>query len=135
MSEKMHWIRLVYIYLFSIIGLVLVVISSVRMLDMGLKATLFKKAEADSRQFYPAMPVPYEKQTAEAVISCAEKCGFSEEEKQQARDFLADYNKQQDQEIPYYIQERYRTSAISIAMIVVGLPLYLYHWRLARKAA
>ena len=44
---------------------------------MGLKATLFKKAEADSRQFYPAMPVPYEKQTAEAVISCAAKCGFS----------------------------------------------------------
>ena len=134
MSEKMHWIKLVYVYLFSVIGLVLVVIGAVRMLDMGLKATIFKQAESESRPYYSPVPVPYEKQTAQEVIDCAEKCGFSEEEKQYARDFLSEYKKQQEQEIPYYIQDRYRTAASSVAMIIVGLPLYLYHWRLARKS-
>ncbi|MBT3413191.1 MAG: hypothetical protein HOJ15_03215 [Candidatus Jacksonbacteria bacterium] len=139
--KEMHWIKLIYVYLFSVIGLVLVVIGAVQFINMGLKATILSKAESveDFRE-YPPIPnrLSVEKATATSVLNCTEACEFSAEEKQLAQEWLVEYEEYQNlpkDEVSYVIRQRYRTSANAIAMIVVGLPLYLYHWRMAKKSA
>ncbi len=111
MANKITWIRTIYLYLFSLVGLVLVIIAGVRFIDMGLKAWVF--TEADNYVSYdyarPA-PVAGEKPVVEP----------SKEEKE------AIQKKQTN-------QQRQRDASNSLAMIIVGLPLYLYHWRMASK--
>ena len=47
----MNKIRLVYLYLFAAVGLVTVIIGTVRMVDLGLKVFVFK--DADKYEIYP----------------------------------------------------------------------------------
>lgn len=98
-------IRLIYLYLFAFVGLFTVVIGSVRMVDLGLKVFVFK--EADKYEYTSPQPVD-------------EKMKFDEvKAKEQA-------NRDQT-------RNRQREFSGSIAMIAVGLPLYLYHWRTIQK--
>lgn len=98
-------VRLIYLYLFSFVGLLTVVIGSVRLVDLGLKVFVFP--EADRYEFtspkIPGEPNPINE----------------EEMKQQAA---------RDQ-----TRNRQRDLSNSIAMIAVGLPLYLYHWKTIQK--
>jgi len=43
--EKHSLVRTIYLYLFALVGLTLLVIGTVRFVDMGLKAFVFTKAE------------------------------------------------------------------------------------------
>lgn len=54
--NKKELIRTIYIYIFSLVGLVLVTIGAVRLVDLGLKATIF--TEADRVITYPSYPRP-----------------------------------------------------------------------------
>jgi hypothetical protein len=96
-------IRLLYLYLFSFIGLLVVVIGSIRLIDLGLKVFVFRGADQ-----YVSYPVPLEKSPEEPV--------FDE----------AQWKRQQLEETT---RQRQREVSGSIAMILVGLPLYLYHWK------
>jgi len=42
-------IRTIYLYIFALLGLVLVIIGGVRFVDMGLKAFVFTKAEEEDK--------------------------------------------------------------------------------------
>jgi len=96
-------IRLIYLYLFSAVGLIVSVIGSVRLVDLGLKVIVFQGA--DRYEYYAP------KLDGETV----------------------------DQEEQRLVQERETTRqrqrelSGSMAMIVVGLPLYLYHWKTIQK--
>jgi hypothetical protein len=111
--SKTKLIRTIYIYLFSLVGLVLVIIAGVRFIDMGLKAWVF--TEADSYIQYE-----YERPVAikEGVPSETEE--LSEEEKK------ANNEKRVS-------QQRQRDAASALAQLIIGLPLYLYHWRMASR--
>jgi len=103
-------IKLIYIYLFSAIGLILVIIGTVKLIDLGLKAYVFKQADV----FYaPKIYSMDEKLTQEEIKRI-------EEEQRKAEEI----NK---------IAERQRTAANAIALLIVGLPVFIYHWRLALK--
>lgn len=122
-------IRTIYLYLFTIIGLVLVVIGGVRFVDMGLKTFVFTKAEVD--QDYDRMKVmPYPIERMEMMQDDEE---LSETEKEMMRQMVEDYRQQSEEEINYLTIRRHRDASINLAMILVGLPLYLYHWRIIRK--
>jgi len=111
MANKITWVRTIYIYLFSLVGLVLVVIAGVRFIDMGLKAWVF--TEADSYISYDyARPIPAPGEKAISQPTAAEQEAM---QKKQAN------------------QQRQRDASNSLAMLIVGLPLYLYHWRMAGK--
>ena len=45
MNNKYHLIRKIYLYTFSLVGLVLVVIGGVRLVGLGLKTFVFIKAD------------------------------------------------------------------------------------------
>jgi sensor histidine kinase regulating citrate/malate metabolism len=112
--SKTKLIRTIYVYLFSLVGLILIIVASVRFIDMGLKTWVFTEADKSDYR-YEIEP----KRIAEdgTVVEAEE---VTEEEKE------ARQNKR-------ITQQRQRDAANSLAMLIVGLPLYLYHWRLAGK--
>ncbi len=105
-------IRQIYLYVCALIGLILVVVGAVRLVDMGLKAAIF--TGADTYPVYPAaIPVP-------AGQNAPTTAGPSPAEVQAYQDAQA-------------ATERERTASTSIAFVLVGLPLYLYHWMVIKK--
>ncbi|MDO8554989.1 MAG: hypothetical protein Q7R75_00260 [bacterium] len=126
------FVRTIYLYLFSLLGLVLLIVAGVRFLDMGLKVFVFTKADEEQR-FYkiqPPMPIAIEK-----IQIAAGGKELSEDERNQMKRFLADYEKWQNESDKFdpVKSQRQRDASFNLAMIIIGLPLYLYHWRIIKK--
>lgn len=100
-------LRLLYLYLFSAVGLIIVVFGSIQLVNLGLKTFVFK--EADVYEIYPYPNYPK---------SEVEDVSPKEQKARQAREL----SRQRQREL---------TSAVSA--IAIGLPLYLYHWNTIQK--
>ena len=133
--EKHSLIRTVYLYIFAMLGLVLLTIGGVRFADMGLKAFVFTKADEEQRL--------YNKQPSFAPVS-TDKLGslasdsqttLSESERQNIRQWLSDYKNWQEQKtnIDPVTAQRHRDASLNLALILIGLPLYLYRWATIKK--
>ena len=97
-------IRLLYLYLFSFVGLLISIIGSIQLVDLGIKSYVFKVSEYT----YYADQVPTEKMT----ISPQEMDRRNKEEQS---------------------NQRKRQLSNSVAMILVGVPVYLSHWNTIKK--
>ena len=97
-------IRLLYLYLFSFVGLLITIIGGIQIVDLGLKTYVFK---VKTRMYYP-----------EPRMEGVETLSIEEMEER---------NKEEES------NQRKRQMSNSLAMIVVGLPVYLYHWRTIKK--
>ena len=98
-------IRLLYLYLFAFVGLMTTIIGSVQLVDLGLKSYVFKVSEYS---YYPETPAV----DGKPVLSLDEV--KKRNEKEQA-------------------DQRKRQLSTSLAMIAVGAPVYLYHWKTIKK--
>ena len=105
-------IRLLYLYLFSFIGLLISVIGAIQLVDLGIKVYVFKGAD---RYDYPIPTKIYPPDGQEVV--------YSDQEIEQQK-------KQQEVET---LKQRQRQASTALAMLFVGLPLYRYHWSLIKK--
>lgn len=105
---------------------------------MGLKAFIFTKADQDQRLNYmqPSAPYPLEK-IQSITTSQQSTTTLSSEEKAAIEQWLADYNswKEQRAQIDPITAQRQRDASFNLAMILVGLPLYFFHWRIIKKDA
>lgn len=99
-------LRLLYLYLFSFVGLLITVIGSIQIVDLTLKTYVFRV----SNYSYPVTPIKDEKGNITVSVE--------EQEKQQKQE--AD-------------NDRKRQLSNSLAMIVIGTPLYLYHWKTIKR--
>ncbi len=99
-------IRLLYLYLFSFIGLIIAVIGAIRIFELGLKVYVFKGA--DVYEYSKPMPVIIE----------GEKVNIEEDKAIQERETK---------------RQRQREISGALAMLFVGIPLYKYHWKLIKK--
>ena len=97
-------IRLLYLYLFSFVGLLVTIIGGIQLVDLGLKTYVFNVKE---RVYYVE---PRMEGQPELSVEGMEK--RNEEEAS---------------------NERKRDVSNSLAMIVVGVPVYLYHWKTIKK--
>lgn len=136
--ERHYLIRTIYLYLFALLGLVLLTIGGVRFVDMGLKAFIFTKAEEEQRLIYEQMPVPYSVPRIEKFqqeIEEEKEVCLSEEEKVTFEQWLADYQdwKERRSKIDPVTTRRHRDASLNLALILVGLSLYLYHWRIIKR--
>jgi lipopolysaccharide/colanic/teichoic acid biosynthesis glycosyltransferase len=119
----MTWIKKVYLYLVSLISLVILVIAGIMLINMALKATIFKKA--DNTAYYApkiACNAPANPDGSKPALDPA--CSDPNYEQ-----------KQREQEKESRSAQRQRDAAQAIAMIIVATPVFLYHWKLARKEA
>ena len=111
----MTLIRKIYLYLFSLIGLVLVVIGCVQLVNLGLKTYVF--TAADQYYSYPvAAPVPTADKNVTSTVP--------------AQPTDAEMKAYQDRQTA---SQRESTAANALAMIIIGVPLYLYHWRVIKQ--
>jgi len=126
-------IRTIYLYLFTLLGLVLLVIGGARFLDMGLKTFIFTKADQEQRlmnrqPFYTPYPT-------ERLEESGDVTEFSDQEKAAIRQWLVNYkNWEKDRsEIDPVSARRHRDASMNLALVLIGLPLYIYHWRIIKK--
>jgi len=135
--SKHSLIRTIYLYIFATLGLVLLTIGSVRFVDMGLKAFIFTQADEEQR-LYNKMPTyaPVATEKLESMASGSQTT-LSESEKQSIRQWLTDYKnwEQERAKIDPVSAQRHRDASVNLALILIGLPLYLYHWRVIKKEA
>ena len=100
-------LRLLYLYLFSFVGLLITVIGSIQIVDLTLKTYVFKVTEYS---YYPeTMPL---EPGGKPVMSVEESKRRNEEEQ---------------------ANQRKRQLSNSLAMIMIGTPLYLYHWNTIKR--
>ncbi len=134
-------IRTIYLYLFTLVGLTLLIIGGVRFVDMVLKAFVFTKAEQEQRILYQTPPYPslsLEKIAAVEDKEIEKKEGeitLSQEEKARIDQWIADYNdwKERRSKIDPVTTRRHRDASMNLALILIGLPLYFYHWRIIKR--
>lgn len=100
-------VRVLYLYLFSFIGLFIVTIALIGAVDLFLKVTIF--TEADRHTYYD---YPVAKMEGEGAVSEEEREMRAEKE---------------------LVRSRQRELSNSISMLAVGVPLYLYHWKTIKK--
>lgn len=107
-------IKRIYLYLVSLVSLIIIIVGAIMLLNMALKTWVFTKADTDYYG-YRACPteVVAEDSTAKEV-----KCDEEEEKR------LAEERR---------VAQKQRDAAQAIAMIVVASPVFYYHWRLARR--
>ena len=113
----MPWIKKVYLYLVSLISLIIVIAAAIMLINMALKAWVFKKAD---KTIYYAPKIVCDSTIPNPAPECSDP------------DFQA---KEEAREKESRSAQRQRDAAQAIAMIIVATPVFLYHWRLARKEA
>lgn len=109
--KKDSIIRTIYLYIFALLGLALIIIGSVRFLDMGLKAYVFTKADQELRYDYRVPSPKIEGEGEGDTVECPELMSNQD----------------------YITSRRHKDASINLSLILVGLPLYLYHWGLIRR--
>lgn len=97
-------IRIIYLYLFALVGLIMVTFGGVRLVDVALRTWVFTEVD---KQYVYDMPRPVEGDKATTTPALIE----------------VDYAKQQ----------RQRDIVNGLSLIVVGLPLWMYHWRIIKQ--
>lgn len=143
MSQTNTWIRIVYLYLFAAVGLIFTVAGTVMLINLGLKIWVFTKADID-RSYYMEEPVPlllnYDRnlEMVKNLQECSETCNLTEVQKQQIDYWLEDYakwreNQKKEKKVDYITSQRQRQASSAISMILVGIPLYLYHWAIIKR--
>lgn len=137
-------IRTIYLYLFTLVGLGMLVIGSARMVDLALKSWVFTKADQNyygseivrPPSFY--LGIDRERGQVEEILTCSDKCELNEEQKQALANWLDDYDKWHTDEEnrdpkSHITARRQRQASSSLSMILIGLPLYLFHWGVIKR--
>lgn len=113
----MAWqLRKVYLYITSLIGLILIIIGAVQLINLGLKTWVFTKADD---QFFFCL----ERRETRPLKEGEEAKQLSTEEKDVRR-------KECEEE---RTARRQSDAARSIAFILVGTPVYFYHWNKVKE--
>ncbi|MDD4290157.1 MAG: hypothetical protein PHH83_02665 [Patescibacteria group bacterium] len=130
--QKIPWIRIVYLYLMTTIGLIVFVIGSITMLNSVLKTFVFKKADMN----YYSRPSELYLANSEKQVTIIKECSdLTVQDKEMIDMWLADYQnwKKIDEGNMQITSQRQRNFSNSIAMIVIGFPLYFIHWNIIKK--
>jgi len=136
--KKQSLVRTIYLYIFALLGLVLLIIGGVNFLNMGLKTFIFTQAEEEQRLLYKQISFPPSIPTVEKIgegIDAGEEVCLSEQEKITIQNWLTDYNnwKESSLKIDPITVRRHRDASLNLSLILIGLPLYLYHWRIIKR--
>lgn len=108
-------IRTLYLYLFSFIGLLVIIFGTIRLVNLGIKTFIFP--DSDNYSYMDYAPKKINPDGTEVPETEEEKNIRVENQRK-------DINRQRQREL---------TEAISF--ILVGIPLYGYHWRTIQKEA
>ncbi len=125
-------LRKIYLYLFSLVGLSLIIIGTVGFINLGLQLTFFKEA-LEYRYGVYQPPYPYWLDSVK-LDEAIEKIELTEEQQKTLLQWQTEFKRYQEKSkslgyLPYVADSFTR----NLAMLIVGIPVYLYHWGLIKK--
>ncbi|HEX3099802.1 MAG TPA: hypothetical protein VHQ41_02405 [Patescibacteria group bacterium] len=118
---NLSWIKKVYLYLVSLVSLIILIIAGIMILNIGLKAWIFTKAD-DASYYAPKIVCTELKNPDGSIAPKDPNCSNPNYEQQQ-----------REEEMTRRAAQRQSDAAHAIAMIIIGAPVFYYHWKLARK--
>lgn len=125
-SGSREIIRNIYLYLVSLIALVMMVFAIASLINLALVTWIFPKA--DSSYIYvgpkpiatPEVKTPDDKRTPEQIVADAASAQKQwEDEKKNAEE--------------QRVAQKYRDLVQNISFLIVASPLFFYHWSVIRK--
>lgn len=129
-------IRPTYYYLVSFASVLMIVIAGGFLINVILKTWVFPSAsDADNLEsrVYPMQMSTFETAPVDSIISCGEACSLDQNTVTLAGEWKTDYTNWQDKSGEYSYNNTQRQAASAIPFILLGIPLFLYHWRVVRK--
>jgi len=109
-----------YLYLVSVISLVIAVVGAIMLLNMALKTWVFTKADKDY-YYNPCddrtIPRPVMDEKTPSIVPCTEE----------------ERVKYDQQELDRRSAQKQRDAAQALAMLIVATPVWWGHWRLAKR--
>lgn len=125
-------LRKIYLYLFSLVGLSLIIIGTVGFINLGLQLTFFKEA-LEYRYGVYQPPYPYWLDSVK-LDEAINKIELTEEQQKTLLQWQTEFKRYQEKAkslgyLPYVADSFTR----NLAMLIVGIPVYLYHWGLIKK--
>jgi hypothetical protein len=128
--------RPIYFYLVSLGALLMFVIAGGIMINLVLKTWIFPAAsEADrlnQKVYSQENSMVMEKGTVQSIIDCAEKCQLEEATVTNAKGWLVDYETWQNLSQTSFDNTQ-TEAARNLPFILLGIPLFWYHWRTVRR--
>src|SRR3990167_1487131 len=115
---KSHLIKTIYLYVVSVIGVIMIVTGFIGLVNTTVKLVVFDE-----------YPIPYYTDFAKEPTVVGAKDERSAEQKAE------DERKAEERRDQARKEQMVNDLTNGIALTVVGTVLYTYHWRLARKEA
>lgn len=116
-GNKPPIIKTLYLYVVSLVALFTVVFSLADIINIALRTYVFTAADQGYFGYYPEPACPV--RTADAATSTKDVCISAKE-----RETIDKKNN---------TAQKQRDLVRDISFIIVGVPLFLYHWRIIRK--
>lgn len=110
-------IKNIYLYLVSFVALMMIIFSTADLLNIALKTYVFTKADYNFYYGPTCVPAPVSAGTSTPLKG--EGCLSADEQKKQNEDQRTAQNQ--------------RDLVRDISMIVVAIPVFLYHWKIVRN--
>jgi hypothetical protein len=131
MSKTTKIVMTIYLYTVSLISLIFFAVGLGNLINTSLKATIFQ--EAEKRDYTMCNNQPYYSTIDAKAIS--EKGEITIEEKNQLDNMIKDYEdwKSRNTGDSCYKSERQKRMLDALTMILIAFPIYIIHWRMARK--
>jgi len=129
-SPKTSPLRSVYFYGVSFAGLLTAVVGGAFLLNTVISSLL--KTTPTMNNSYPAVVSKNDTAGIDSVIACAAKCGFSAEDVQLAQQWKNDWTVYQERQTSNSGATQ-NDLANTIPLILIGLPLFWFHFARIRK--
>jgi len=134
-SERRSVVRPSYFYFVALSSLLMMVIAGGVLVNLTLKTWVFPSAgEADKSTRYnePIEMRLAEESSVQSIVDCGQACGINENTISLASQWITDYGEWQEAATVSY-DNVHRQAASTIPFIIVGIPLFWYHWSTIRK--
>jgi len=134
-SEGSSVVRPSYFYFVALGSLIMMVIAGGVLVNLTLKTWVFPSAgEADkvSRYDEPIEMRLAEESSVQSIVDCGGACGLDTDTVALADQWLVDYGEWQETSTVAF-DNVHRQAASTIPYIIVGLPLFWYHWKTVRR--
>lgn len=132
MTSKTKIIRTVYLYVAAIVSLIFLAVGTGILVNTGIKTFILTKAEKGGYGPCNSEPPVY----GLSSIEEAKKSNITTaEQKQELDNLLKDYEnwKENNTGEACYQAQRQKNVADSLTMILIALPICLFHWRVIKK--
>ena len=130
MNKTTKIVMTIYLYTVSLISLIFFAVGMGNLINTSLKAFIF--TEAEKRDYSMCNNYPY---YSSIDAQALKEKGITVEQQDQIDNMIKDYEewKSRNTGDACYKSEREKRMLDAVTMILIAFPLYIIHWKMARK--